>query len=113
VTSQAESKRKQPTLAGDMDSVAPAVSADPSRFDYPDDGRRRVIQVGVFVENSQARSLRQRLLRNGIATLVNVATVQGERSIRIRVGLFTKAAELQSKIDEIKAMGLDARVLTY
>jgi outer membrane protein TolC len=113
VTSQAESTRKQPTLAGNMDSVAPAVSADPPRFDYPDDGRRRVIQVGVFVENSQARSLRQRLLRNGIATLVNVATVQGERSIRIRVGPFTKAAELQSNIDEIKAMGLDARVLTY
>ena len=44
---------------------------------------------------------------------LNVATVQGERSIRIRVGPFTKAAELQSNIDEIKAMGLDARVLTY
>ena len=64
-------------------------------------------------ENSRARALRQRLLRNGIETLVNVATVNGERLIRIRVGPFTKAAELQTYIDKIKALGLDARVLTY
>ena len=113
VTAKAENTRAQSILDGNAASAAPAASANPPRFDYPDDGRRRVIQVGAFVENSRARALRQRLLRNGIETLVNVATVNGERLIRIRVGPFTKAAELQTYIDKIKALGLDARVLTY
>ena len=113
VTAKAENTRAQSILDGNAASAAPAASAKPPRFDYPDDGRRRVIQVGAFVENSRARALRQRLLRNGIETLVNVATVKGERLIRIRVGPFTKAAELQTYIDKIKALGLDARVLTY
>ena len=113
VTANAENTRAQSILDGNAASAAPAASAKPPRFDYPDDGRRRVIQVGAFVENSRARGLRQRLLRNGIETLVNVATVKGERLIRIRVGPFTKAAELQTYIDKIKALGLDARVLTY
>ena len=113
VTANAENTRAQSILDGNAASAAPAASAKPPRFDYPDDGRRRVIQVGAFVENSRARALRQRLLRNGIETLVNVATVNGERLIRIRVGPFTKAAELQTYIDKIKALGLDARVLTY
>ncbi len=113
VTANAENTRAQSILDGNAASAAPAASAKPPRFDYPDDGLRRVIQVGAFVENSRARALRQRLLRNGIETLVNVATVKGERLIRIRVGPFTKAAELQTYIDKIKALGLDARVLTY
>lgn len=113
VTANAENTRAQSILDGNAASAAPAASAKPPRFDYPDDGRRRVIQVGAFVENSRARALRQRLLGNGIETLVNVATVKGERLIRIRVGPFTKAAELQTYIDKIKALGLDARVLTY
>lgn len=113
VTANAENTRAQSILDGNAASAAPAASAKPPRFDYPDDGRRRVIQVGAFGENSRARALRQRLLRNGIETLVNVATVKGERLIRIRVGPFTKAAELQTYIDKIKALGLDARVLTY
>ena len=113
VTANAENTRAQSILDGNAASAAPAASAKPPRFDYPDDGRRRVIQVGAFGENSRARALRQRLLRNGIETLVNVATVNGERLIRIRVGPFTKAAELQTYIDKIKALGLDARVLTY
>ena len=113
VTANAENTRAQSILDGNAASAAPAASAKPPRFDYPDDGRRRVIQVGAFVENSRARALRQRLLRNGIETLVNVATVKGERLIRVRVGPFTKAAELQTYIDKIKALGLDARVLTY
>jgi cell division protein FtsN len=69
--------------------------------------------VGTFVENSRARAMRLRLLRSGIETLVNIANVKGERSIRIRVGPFTKAADLQKYIDKIKALSLEARVLTY
>jgi len=84
-----------------------------SKLDYPDDGRRRVIQVGAFTENSLARALRLKLERAGITTLVNVATIKGVRMIRIRVGPFTDAKELQIYIDRIKGLGLEARVLTY
>jgi len=84
-----------------------------SKLDYPDDGRRRVIQVGAFTENSLARALRLKLERAGITTLVNVATINGVRMIRIRVGPFTDAKELQIYIDRIKGLGLEARVLTY
>jgi DedD protein len=84
-----------------------------TKLDYPDDGKRRVIQVGAFTENSLARALRLRLERAGITTLVNVATINGVRMIRIRVGPFTDAQELQTYIDRIKGMGLEARVLTY
>jgi len=84
-----------------------------TKLDYPDDGKRRVIQVGAFTENSLARALRLRLERAGITTLVNVATINGVRMIRIRVGPFTDSQELQTYIDRIKGMGLEARVLTY
>ena len=84
-----------------------------NKLDYPDDGKRRVIQVGAFTENRLARALRLKLEAAGITTLVNVATVNGERMIRIRVGPFTDARELQTYIDRIKSMGLEARVLTY
>ena len=84
-----------------------------AKLDYPDDGKRRVIQVGAFTENSLARALRLKLERAGITTLVNVATIDGVRMIRIRVGPFTDARELQTHIDRIEGMGLEARVLTY
>jgi DedD protein len=84
-----------------------------NKLDYPDDGKRRVIQVGAFSENSLARALRLKLERAGITTLVNVATINGVRMIRIRVGPFTDAKELQIYIDRIKGLGLEARVLTY
>jgi len=84
-----------------------------NKLDYPDDGKRRVIQVGAFTENSLARALRLKLERAGITTLVNVATINGVRMIRIRVGPFTDAKELQIYIDRIKGLGLEARVLTY
>jgi DedD protein len=84
-----------------------------SQPEYPDDGKRRVIQVGAFTENRLARALRLKLEAAGITTLVNVATVNGERMIRIRVGPFNDAQELQTSMDRIKGMGLEARVLTY
>jgi adhesin transport system outer membrane protein len=84
-----------------------------NKLDYPDDGKRRVIQVGAFTENSLVRAPRLKLERAGITTLVNVATIDGVRTSRVRVGPFTDAQELQSYIDRIKGMGLEARVLTY
>jgi outer membrane protein TolC/cell division septation protein DedD len=113
VPAKKENSHAHSILDDNAGSAALSASANPPRFDYPDDGRRRVIQVGTFVENSRARAMRLRLLRSGIETLVNIANVKGERSIRIRVGPFTKAADLQKYIDKIKALSLEARVLTY
>ena len=102
---KADTQRAEAILNG-----KPKVAA---KLDYPDDGKRRVIQVGAFTENSRARALRLKLEAAGIKTVVNVATVNGERMIRIRVGPYTDARELQTYINRIEGMGLDARVLTY
>jgi len=102
---KADTQRAEAILNGKPKAAA--------KLDYPDDGKRRVIQVGAFTENSRARALRLKLEAAGIKTVVNVATVNGERMIRIRVGPYTDARELQTYINRIEGMGLDARVLTY
>ena len=102
---KADTQRAEAILNGNPKAAA--------KLDYPDDGKRRVIQVGAFTENSRARALRLKLEAAGIKTVVNVATVNGERMIRIRVGPYTDARELQTYINRIEGMGLDARVLTY
>ena len=102
---KADTQRAEAILNGKPKAAA--------KLDYPDDGKRRVIQVGAFAENSRARALRLKLEAAGIKTVVNVATVNGERMIRIRVGPYTDARELQTYINRIEGMGLDARVLTY
>mgnify|MGYP000874234120 FL=1 len=102
---KADTQRAEAILNGKPKATA--------KLDYPDDGKRRVIQVGAFTENSRARALRLKLEAAGIKTVVNVATVNGERMIRIRVGPYTDARELQTYINRIEGMGLDARVLTY
>ena len=102
---KADTQRAEAILNGKPKAAA--------KLDFPDDGKRRVIQVGAFTENSRARALRLKLEAAGIKTVVNVATVNGERMIRIRVGPYTDARELQTYINRIEGMGLDARVLTY
>ncbi len=77
------------------------------------DAPLRVIQVAEFTESGSARALRLKLERAGIKTLVNVATVNGERLIRIRVGPFSDTNELQANVNRIKEMGLSPSVLGY
>ena len=112
---QAEAARARAILEGNL---AKATGAGPAantatKTDYPDDGKRRVIQVGSFNDVVRAREVRLRLERAGITTYTQVVTSNGARFIRVRVGPFDDAKELQRYIDRVEALNLEARVLTF
>ena len=99
---QAEAARAQAILNGST-----------AKTDYPDDGKRRVIQVGSFNDQGRAREVRMRLERAGITTYTQVVNSGGARFIRVRVGPFDDAKELQRYIDKVESLKLEARVLTF
>lgn len=99
---QAEAARAQAILNGSN-----------AKTDYPDDGKRRVIQVGSFNDQGRAREVRMRLERAGITTYTQVVNSGGARFIRVRVGPFDDAKELQRYIDKVESLKLEARVLTF
>lgn len=104
---QAEAARAQAILNGTQ-AKAPATATD-----YPNDGKRRVIQVGSFNDQGRAREVRMRLERAGITTYTQVVNSGGSRFIRVRVGPFDDAKELQRYIDKVESLKLEARVLTF
>lgn len=104
---QAEAARAQAILNG-TPAKAPATATD-----YPNDGKRRVIQVGSFNDQGRAREVRMRLERAGISTYTQVVNSGGSRFIRVRVGPFDDAKELQRYIDKVESLKLEARVLTF
>lgn len=104
---QAEAARAQAILNGTQ-AKAPATATD-----YPNDGKRRVIQVGSFNDQGRAREVRMRLERAGITTYTQVVNSGGSRFIRVRVGPFEDAKELQRYIDKVESLKLEARVLTF
>ena len=104
---QAEAARAQAILDG-MRAQAAA-----SATDYPNDGKRRVIQVGSFNDQARAREVRMRLERAGVTTYTQVINSGGSRFIRVRVGPFDDAQELQRYIDKVESLQLEARVLTF
>jgi DedD protein len=116
---QAEAARARAILEGNVAKAAGAAPAantaanTATKTDYPDDGKRRVIQVGSFNDVVRAREVRLRLERAGITTYTQVVTSNGARFIRVRVGPFDDAKELQRYIDRVEALNLEARVLTF
>jgi DedD protein len=120
---QAEAARARAILEGNAVKAAGTAttsntssntSSNPAaKTEYPDDGKRRVIQVGSFNDVARAREVRLRLERAGITTYTQVVTSNGARFIRVRVGPFDNAKELQRYIDRVEALNLEARVLTF
>jgi DedD protein len=116
---QAEAARARAILEGNAAKAAGTAttsntSSNPAaKTEYPDDGKRRVIQVGSFNDVARAREVRLRLERAGITTYTQVVTSNGARFIRVRVGPFDNAKELQRYIDRVEALNLEARVLTF
>ncbi|UFS56445.1 SPOR domain-containing protein [Comamonadaceae bacterium M7527] len=104
---QAEAARAQAILDGTRAKAAASAT------DYPNDGKRRVIQVGSFNDQARAREVRMRLERAGITTYTQVVNSGGSRFIRVRVGPFDDAEELQRYIDKVESLKLEARVLTF
>lgn len=103
---QTEAARAQAILNGTPAKASAAT-------DYPNDGKRRVIQVGSFNDQARAREVRMRLERAGITTYTQVINSGGSRFIRVRVGPFDDANELQRYIDKVESLKLEARVLTF
>lgn len=104
---QAEAARAQAILDGTRAQAAASAT------DYPNDGKRRVIQVGSFNDQARAREVRMRLERAGVTTYTQVVNSGGSRFIRVRVGPFDDAQELQRYIDKVESLQLEARVLTF
>ena len=104
---QAEAARAQAILDGTRAQAAASAT------DYPNDGKRRVIQVGSFNDQARAREVRMRLERAGVTTYTQVINSGGSRFIRVRVGPFDDAQELQRYIDKVESLQLEARVLTF
>ena len=104
---QTEAARAQAILDGTRAQAAASAT------DYPNDGKRRVIQVGSFNDQARAREVRMRLERAGVTTYTQVVNSGGSRFIRVRVGPFDDAQELQRYIDKVESLQLEARVLTF
>ena len=104
---QAEAARAQAILDGTRAQAAASAT------DYPNDGKRRVIQVGSFNDQARAREVRMRLERAGVTTYTQVINSGGSRFIRVRVGPFDDAQELQRYINKVESLQLEARVLTF
>jgi DedD protein len=94
-------------------AAAKSASTTATATDYPNDGKRRVIQVGSFNDAERAREVRLRLERAGITTYTQVIQSNGSKFIRVRVGPFDDAVELQNFIDRVELLKLEARVLTF
>jgi DedD protein len=111
---QDEATRAQAILNGTLaKAAAKSASTTATATDYPNDGKRRVIQVGSFNDAERAREVRLRLERAGITTYTQVIQSNGSKFIRVRVGPFDDAVELQNFIDRVELLKLEARVLTF
>jgi DedD protein len=111
---QDEASRAQAILDGTLaKAAAKPASTTASATDYPNDGKRRVIQVGSFNDAERVREVRLRLERAGITTYTQVIQSNGLKFVRVRVGPFDDAVELQNFIDRVQLLKLEARVLTF
>ncbi|HEX5806474.1 MAG TPA: SPOR domain-containing protein [Macromonas sp.] len=76
------------------------------------DKDRVVVQVGAFAESNRAQEVRNKLERAGLKTYTHVAeTAQGKR-IRVRIGPFENRAQAEKAAQKVKALGLQAAILT-
>lgn len=71
---------------------------------------RFIVQAGAFEDNASARALRLKLESQGVKTYAQVATVKGERLIRIRVGPYKTRSEAEQSAKKLKALGHEAGI---
>lgn len=116
-------------------TVPPAVPADSSR--RSDDGQRArallegrssesspggaspmaeearfVVQVGAFGDADKVREVRAKLERAGLKTYTHAIDTKDGKRIRVRVGPFANKAEAERAAARVKALDLQASVLT-
>lgn len=98
-TSKDDGQRARALLEGQGGSVEPA----DSRF---------VVQVGAYAEADRAREVRLKLERSGLKTYTHVAETKEGKRIRVRLGPFTQRADADRAAGKVKALGLEAAVLS-
>jgi len=73
-----------------------------------------VVQMGSFSSEQNALLLRDRLRKNGFATQVEKAIIDGKSRFRVRVGPFLDRADAeQSRKQILDKLTLKGRVLSY
>ena len=73
---------------------------------------RFVVQVGAYGEASSARDMRQRVDKLGLKSYSQVADVDGNKRIRVRVGPFNSRDDAEKAAATLKAAGLPAAIMT-
>jgi cell division septation protein DedD len=67
------------------------------------------VQLGAFLSDDRARTLRERAAAAGYAT--RLVRVEGSRLLRVRVGRFPAREEAERLLEEIRAGGLEATLV--
>ncbi|MEN9538797.1 MAG: hypothetical protein RLZZ126_1032 [Pseudomonadota bacterium] len=75
-------------------------------------GGKFVVQVGAYADPDKARETRSKLERAGLKTYTQVAKTKDGDRIRVRVGPFADRAQAEQVAAKVKALSLDAAILT-
>jgi DedD protein len=102
------------------DTTKTVATAEPNKSDAtakseipkPDAGGRFVVQVGAYGEAASARDMRQRVDKLGLKSYSQVADVDGNKRVRVRVGPFHSREDAEKVAGKLKAAGLPAAILT-
>jgi DedD protein len=95
-----------------LEGKAPVASPSPGGV-APAATGRFVVQVGAFADAAKAKEVRSKLERAGLKTYTQVVdTKEGHRTTRVRVGPFADRALAEQTAAKVKALSLDAAILT-
>lgn len=73
---------------------------------------RYIIQAGAFADTKAAHEVRQKIESSGFKTYTQVVDTPAGKRIRVRVGPFASREQADKALARIKALGLNAVVLT-
>lgn len=73
---------------------------------------RFVVQVGAYADDAKARDVRHKLEKAGLKTYTHVAETKEGKRTRVRLGPFASKDEADKTMARLKAMNLQATLLT-
>jgi DedD protein len=110
VASGVESSNVKPAGEDKASIPVPAKTADKPATEAV--APRFVVQVGAYADEGKARDVRQRVEKAGLKTYTHVAETKEGKRTRVRVGPFASKDEADKAVAKLKAMNLQATVLT-
>lgn len=105
-TSPAKAEGENKPVAHDKDKSSPA--SKPAEPAAP----RFVVQVGAYADDAKARDVRHKLEKAGLKTYTHVAETKEGKRTRVRLGPFASKDEADKTVARLKAMNLQATILT-